>query len=77
MREPDACQTQPETAGGRPVQLLSVPRWRGPSWGAVMSAWRGAVEEVQELGGRGVWVGGGRSDLLWRRWRRGGAERRC
>lgn len=68
LREPDACQAQPETAAGCLVQILSVPRRRGPSSGAVMSAREGAVKDVQELRGRGVGVvggggGGGRSDL--------------
>lgn len=45
--------------GEGPVGYLSVPRRRGPSWGAVMSAGEGAVEEVQELRGRGDGVGGG------------------
>lgn len=55
-----------ESGGGGegPAGYLSVPRRRGPSSGAVMSARGGAVEDVQELGGRGVGVGGGgRSDL--------------
>lgn len=48
-----------ESGGEGPVCYLSVPRRRGPSSGAVMSAREGAVEEVQEQGGRGVGVGGG------------------
>lgn len=53
-----------------PAGYLCVPRRRGPSCGAVMSARGGAVEEVQEVRGRGVGVGGvggvggtGRRDL--------------
>ena len=43
---------------------LCVPKWRGPSCVAVMSARGGDVEEVQELRGHGVGVGGGgRRDL--------------
>ena len=43
---------------------LCVPRRRGLSREAMMSAMGGAVEEVQELWGRGgVGVGGGRRDL--------------
>lgn len=59
-----------EGGGEGPAGYLSVPRRRGPSSGAVMSAREGAVEDVQELRGRGVGVvgvggggGGGRSDL--------------
>lgn len=71
LRESDAGQTQPETAAGRSHQLLSVPWMRALSWGAVMSAWGGAVweEKVQEQRGRGVGAaagGGRRSDLQWR-----------
>lgn len=52
-----------ESGGGGPAGYLRVPRMRGPSSGAVMSARGGAAEEVQELRGRGVGVGGGGSDL--------------
>lgn len=70
--------------GGGPVCYLRVPRMRGPGWGTVMSAREGAVEDVQELGGRGFGVGGvgegggGRSGLQGRRLRksRGRAGRR-
>lgn len=65
-----------EGGGEGPAGYLSVPRRRGPSWGAVMSAGGGAVEEVQEMqevqelrgrgdgvGGVGGGGGGGGSDL--------------
>lgn len=60
LRESDAGQAQPECAAGRLHQLLSVPRRRAPSWGAVMSAWGDAVQEER---GREVGAGGGGSDL--------------
>lgn len=56
-----------EGGGEGPAGYLGAPMRRGQSCGAVMSASGGAVEEVQELRGRGVGVhgvgGGGRSDL--------------
>lgn len=44
-----------EDGGGGPARYLSVPRRRAWSWGAVMSAWGGAVQEER---GRGVGAGG-------------------
>lgn len=49
-----------EDGGEGPARYLSVPRVRAWSWGAVMSAWGGAVQEER---GRGVGAGGGGSGL--------------